>query len=285
MLLFPLAQVFVFHYMPLPGIVIAFKEYHAGLGIRPSQWNQFEHFRTLFHDSLFIRALKNTIVISGLKLIFGFAVPIAFALLLNEIKPQRFKKLTQSVSYLPHFMSWVILSGMIVEVLSPQRGIINYAISLFGGNPINFLANKTAFVPILIVSDIWKEAGWASIIYLAAISSISPDLYEASNVDGASRLQKMRHITLPGLMPVVTILFILQIGQILNGGFDQVLNLYNPLVYAVGDIIDTYVYRVGLVEFRMDYATAVGLLKNVVGVVLLVGTNTIVRKFNDHGVW
>ncbi|MBO9599900.1 MAG: sugar ABC transporter permease, partial [Cohnella sp.] len=189
------------------------------------------------------------------------------------------------VSYLPHFMSWVILSGMIVEVLSPQRGIINYMISLFGGDPINFLANKTAFVPILIISDIWKEAGWASIIYLAAISSISPDLYEASNVDGASRLQKMRHITLPGLMPVVTILFILQIGQILNGGFDQVLNLYNPLVYAVGDIIDTYVYRVGLVEFRMDYATAVGLLKNVVGVALLVGTNTIVRKFNDHGVW
>jgi putative aldouronate transport system permease protein len=234
---------------------------------------------------MFIRALKNTFIIAGLKLVFGFTAPILFALLLNEIVKQRFKKVIQSISYLPHFMSWVIIASMLVEVVSPQRGIVNYLISLFGVDPINFLSSKTFFVPILVLSDIWKEMGWGAIIYLASIASISPDLYEAAEVDGANRFHKAVYITIPSLIPMIVILFILRIGNILDGGFDQILNLYNPLVYEVADIVDTYVYRVGLVQFKFDYSAAVGLFKNVVGVVLLLGANQLIRKYSDHGVW
>ncbi|WP_127580116.1 ABC transporter permease [Paenibacillus koleovorans] len=285
LLLLPVVQLFIFQYIPMYGVLIAFKDFKVARGIWDSPWNNFEHFRTLFSDFIFLRALRNTLIISGLKLVFGFLAPIVFALLLNEIRHVRFKKITQSISYLPHFMSWVIAASMLVEIVSPQRGIVNYVITLFGGDPVHFLASKTYFVPMLIISDIWKEMGWAAIIYIASMASISPELYEASDVDGANRLQKMVHITIPAIMPVVVILFLLRLGNILEGGFDQILNLYNPLVYEVGDIIDTYVYRVGLVEYKFDYSAAVGLFKNVVGVVLLVTANLFVRKVSDHGAW
>ncbi|MNI53111.1 putative multiple-sugar transport system permease YteP [compost metagenome] len=267
------------------GVLIAFKDYSVGKGIWASPWNNFAHFRALWDDFIFLRALRNTLIINGLKLVFGFLAPLLFALLLNEIGKQRFKKLVQSVSYLPHFMSWVIVSGMITEVLSPQRGIINYIVTLFGGDPTNFLADPRYFVSILIISDIWKEIGWGAILYLASIASISPELYEAAEVDGANRYHRMRFITLPSLVPVITILFILRISNILDMGFDQVLNMYNPVVYEVSDILDTYVYRTGLVDFKMDYSAAVGLFKNAIGVALLLGTNAIIRKYNEHGVW
>lgn len=285
MLLLPAAHLAIFHYGPMYGILIAFKDYKPGLGISDSPWNAFAHFKFMFEDFVFLRALKNTIIISLLKLFFGFTMPIAFALLINEIRGNVFKRTVQSISYLPHFLSWVIIASMVVEVFSPQRGVINYVITLFGGEPINFLASKSFFVPLLIVTDVWKELGWASIIYLASIASISPELYEAAEADGANRFHKMVYITIPGLVPVIIILFLLRLGNILNVGFDQILNLYSPLVYEVGDIIDTYVYRAGLVEFRFDYSAAVGLFKNVVGVVFLVAVNQIVRKYSDYGVW
>ncbi|MCU6711919.1 ABC transporter permease subunit [Paenibacillus sp. J5C_2022] len=285
LLLLPALSLAIFHYAPLYGVVIAFKDFKPGLGIWDSPWNQFAHFKTMFHDFVFLRAFRNTLIISVLRLIVGFTFPILFALLINEITKSAFKRTVQSISYFPHFMSWVIIAGMVVEVFSPERGIINYVITLFGGDPINFLSSKLYFIPILLISDAWKEVGWASIIYLASITSISPELYEAAESDGANRFHKMIHITLPALVPVITILFLLRLGHILSGGFDQVLNLYSPLVYEVADIIDTYVYRAGLVEFRMDYSAAVGLFKNIVGIVLLVTVNQIVRKYNDYGVW
>ncbi|MDF2713578.1 MAG: binding-protein-dependent transport system inner rane component [Paenibacillus sp.] len=285
LLLFPVLHLAVFRYAPMYGVIIAFKDFKAGLGIWDSPWNHFEHFKDMFHDFVFLRALRNTVIISVLRLLVGFTFPIIFALLINEITKTRFKRTVQSISYLPHFMSWVIIAGMVVEVFSPQRGVVNYIITLFGGSPINFMSSKVYFVPLLLITDVWKEVGWASILYLASISSISPEIYEAAESDGANRFHKMIYITLPSLIPVITILFLLRLGNILSGGFDQILNLYSPLVYEVGDIIDTYVYRSGLVEFRMDYSAAVGLFKNVVGVTLLVTVNQIVRKFNDYGVW
>ncbi|MGO4497841.1 ABC transporter permease [Paenibacillus sp. 2RAB27] len=285
MMLLPMILLFIFHYVPLYGILVAFKKFSPGLGIWKSPWNDFAHFKNLFHDSLFIRALKNTLIISLLKLIVAFPAPIVLAVLLNEVKSVLFKKVAQSVSYLPHFMSWVILGSMVGEVLSPQRGIINYFIHALGGTPVNFLSDTHYFVPMLLLTDVWKEIGWGAIIYLAAISSINPDLYEAADVDGAGRFKKMLHITVPSLVPMIVILFILNLGNILNAGFDQILNLYNPVVYEVADIIDTYVYRKGLEQFQLDYATAVGLFKNVVGVILILGANAIIRKRSEHGIW
>ncbi len=285
MLLIPMLMLFLFSYGPMYGILIAFKDFSPGLGIWQSPWNNFEHFKRLFDDYLFIRALKNTIIISLLKIIISFPAPIIFALLLNEITHDKFKRITQSISYLPHFMSWVILSTMIVEVLSPERGIINFFIGLFGGDPVHFLASKTAFIPMLIITDIWKEIGYASIIYLASMASIDTALYEAAEIDGANRFHKMIYVTIPSIMPMIIILFILRLGSILNAGFDQILNLYNPLVYEVADIIDTYVYRAGLEQFQFDYATAVGLFKNVVGITLILVANTIIRRRSEHGIW
>ncbi|WP_274363147.1 ABC transporter permease [Paenibacillus thermotolerans] len=285
MLLFPAVMLFIFNYLPMYGILIAFKNFSPGLGIWGSPWNHFEHFSRLFSDFLFLRALKNTLVISILKIVIAFPAPIVFALLLNEIRSQKFLKVTQSISYLPHFMSWVILSAMVIEVFSPQRGIINFIITSFGGDPINFLSSKIFFIPVVILTDIWKEIGYGAIIYLAAISSVDPSLYEAADMDGASRFRKMVHITLPSIMPMVIIMFILRLGGILNAGFDQILNLYNPLVYEVADIIDTYVYRSGLEQFQFDYATAVGLFKNIIGVIFILGANAIIRRKSEHGIW
>lgn len=285
MLLFPAVMLFIFNYLPMYGVIIAFKNFSPGLGIWDSDWNNFEHFKRLFTDFLFIRALQNTLIISLLKIVIAFPAPIIFAMLLNEIRNQKFLKVTQSISYLPHFMSWVILSAMIIEVFSPQRGIVNFFIAVFGGDPINFLSSKLFFIPVLILTDIWKEIGYGAIIYLATISSIDPALYEAAEVDGAGRFKKMINITLPSIMPMVIILFILRLGGILNAGFDQILNLYNPLVYEVADIIDTYVYRSGLEQFQFDYATAVGLFKNVIGIIFILGANAIIRRKSEHGIW
>ncbi|MEH7179290.1 ABC transporter permease [Neobacillus vireti] len=285
MMLIPMAMLFVFNYIPMYGVIIAFKNFSPGLGIMDSPWNNFEHFKRLFSDFLFLRAFQNTVFISLLKIIIVFPAPIIFAILLNEIKSEKFKKVSQSISYLPHFMSWVILSAMVIEVFSPQRGIVNYVITLFGGDPINFMSDKSSFIPILILTDMWKELGWGAIIYLATISSIDPGLYEAAEIDGAGRFHKMIHVTLPSIMPMVIIMFILRLGSVLNAGFDQILNLYNPLVYEVADIIDTYVYRSGLEQFQFDYATAVGLFKNVVGITLILTANAIIRRKSEHGIW
>ena len=208
-----------------------------------------------------------------------------FALLLNEVRREKFKRVVQSIAYLPHFMSWVVLAGLVGEFLSPQRGIVNYIITLFGGEPIYFLSSTKWFRPILIITDIWRSIGWGSIIYLAALSSVDVSSYEAAELDGANRFQVAWHISIPSILPIISIMLILRMGHIMNAGFDQVFNLYSPVVYSVADIIDTYVYRAGILNAQYGYTTAVGLFKNVIGFVLVIGTNMLVRRAGDYGIW
>ncbi|MBO9598151.1 MAG: sugar ABC transporter permease, partial [Cohnella sp.] len=255
----------LFEYAPMYGVLMAFKNYRFVDGILGSPWVGFEYFEQFFNDIFFWRIIRNTLIISGLHILFGFPAPIVLALLLNEVFHSKFKKIAQSLSYLPHFMSWVILAAIMVELLSPSRGAINYIITSFGGNPIHFLAEPNMFIGVLVVSHVWQGIGWGSIVYLAAIAGINQDQYESATIDGANRFQQMLYITIPSLVPIMTILFILSMGKIMNAGFDQIFNLYNPAVYSVADIIDTYVYRIGLLEAKYGFATAVGLFKNMIG--------------------
>jgi putative aldouronate transport system permease protein len=283
--LIPALLLFIFHYIPIYGIIIAFKDFQVTRGVFRSPWNNLEHFRTLFANPYFARIMRNTVIISVYRTVFGFPAPILLALLINEIGSMPLKRIIQSISYLPHFMSWVVLGSILMEILSPQRGILAYVYTLLGFEPPNLLTNARLFRPMLIVTGIWKDVGWGTVVYLAAISSVDPGLYESAAIDGANRFRQAIHITLPSITAVITILFILRIGQILNAGFDQIFNLYNPLVYEVCDVIDTYVYRVGLIDRQFDFSTAVGLFKNVVGVALLLSTNAIIKRFSEYGIW
>jgi putative aldouronate transport system permease protein len=274
----------VFKYAPMYGIIIAFKDYRFGSGILGSKWNGFEHFATMFGRNSFWQVFRNTIVISIAKLFIGFPAPVIFAILLNEIRNIKFKKVSQTISYLPHFLSWVVVAGIIREFLS-ARGPINALVTALGGESTVFLAEVKLFVPILVITAVWKNIGWGSIVYLASISSIDPQLYEAAEIDGASRLRRIFHITLPSLIPVISILFLLRIGHIMNAGFDQIFNLYSPIVYSVGDIIDTYTYRVGLLQMDFSYAAAVGIFKNVLGLVLILVVNLTVNRVKEYGIW
>lgn len=276
---------FIFRYVPMYGILIAFKRFSPALGIWQSPWNNFYHFEVVFESFYFWRILRNTLIISFYRIIFGFPAPIILALLINEFSDSWFKKTFQTISYLPHFISWVVLAGILVEVLSPQRGIVAYIYAQFGEPAPLFLTDKRLFRPLLIVTGIWQGIGWGSIIYLAAISGIDPSLYEVAQIDGAGRFRMAIHITVPSLVPVMTILFILRLGRILNAGFDQIFNLYNPLVYEVADIIDTYVYRAGILNRRYGFTTAVGLFKNVVGITLIMFTNFIIKRYSEYGIW
>ncbi|MBO9609237.1 MAG: sugar ABC transporter permease [Paenibacillaceae bacterium] len=275
----------LFSYVPMYGVIIAFKDYRFIDGIWGSPWVGLDYFEQFFHDVFFWRIIRNTLTISGLHLLFGFPAPVVLALLLNELIHGKFKKFVQSVSYLPHFMSWVILASLLTEILSPSRGALNYVLTFFGGKPIHFLADPDTFVGMLVVTHIWQSVGWGSVVYLAAIAGISQDQYESATIDGAGRLQKIMHITLPSLVPIMTILFILNVGGIMNAGFDQIFNLYNPAVYRVADIIDTYVYRIGLLETKYGFSSAIGLFKNVIALALVMGTNFLVKRFNDYGIW
>ncbi len=288
LLLAPVIIYFViFHYVPMYGITLAFKDFSIREGIIGSPWIGLKNFNKLFSGYDFYEILNNTLRISLGKIIFGFPAPIIFALMLNEIYRRGFKRVIQTISYLPHFISWVILGGIIMELLSPTRGAVNYILTLFGAEPIYFLATPKYFRPVVIVTAIWQNVGWNSVIYLAAIAGISTEQYESAYMDGANRFQTAIHITLPSIMPTIVILFILGLGNVLNAGFDQIFNLYNSSVYSVADIFDTYVYRMGLANMKYSFSTAVGLFKNVVGLVLILGTNFIVKKLGDgeYGIW
>ena len=277
----------VFRYLPMYGITLAFKKFNLGLGILGSPWVGLDNFTTLFRTQTFLRAVRNTVIISLQRLIFSFPMPIILALLLNEVRHLRFKKIVQTVSYLPHFLSWVILAGMFLQLLSPSTGPVNHILTQWFGrqDPIFFLGDNTYFRGTLIVTDIWKGMGWGSVLYLATISGIDTSLYEAAVMDGASRLQRMWYITMPSLVPTISILLILNVGGILDAGFDQIFNMYNEAVYETADIIDTYVYRVGLGQMRYSLGTAVGLFKNVIGFILVIVTNRISRRISGNGVW
>ena len=281
------AYFIIFKYIPMGGIAIAFENYKIKEGIFGSAWCGMDNFNKAFAMATFRRSVWNTLTISGLKLLFGFPMPIILALMLNEVTHVRFKKTVQTISYLPHFLSWVVLAGMFQQLLSPNNGAVNAVLrDVFGvKDSIYFLGNNKYFRGTLVVTDIWKNVGWSSILYLATISGIDPELYEAATVDGASRWQCTRYITIPSLVSTIVIMLILSIGSIMDAGFDQVFNLYNSAVYQTGDIIDTYVYRYGLGDLKYALATAVGLFKNVIAFVLVVGTNLITRRISGEGIW
>ena len=274
----------IFAYVPLYGLQLAFKDYQIFRGLWASPWVGFEHFRDLFGSDKFYQLLRNTLLISLYRLIFGFPVPVIFALLLNEVRHMWFKRGVQTVTYFPHFLSWVVMAGIVFNLLGPT-GVVNTMVRGWGGNPINFLANPDLFRINLVVTGIIKEFGWGAIIYLAALPGIDPQLYESAKVDGAGKLRQIRDITLPGLRPVMAVVLVLSLGSLLDAGFDQVFMLLNGATLEVGDIIDTYVYRVGLLDAKFELATAVGLFKGVVGMVLIVAANWILRRFGERSIW
>ena len=274
----------LFHYVPMYGVIIAFKNYNFIDGIMGSEWIGLDNFRRLFNSPSFIEVFRNTIVISLYKFVFGFPAPIIFALLLNELANSKFKKTVQTISYLPHFLSWVVLGGLFMLLLSLD-GPINMILKAIGLDPIYFLGDKKYFRMVLVVTSLWKGVGWSSIVYLAALTSVDPQLYEAARIDGANRFQQIIHVTLPALVPVITIMLIFQVGAVIKDDFDQVFNLYNEAVYSVGDVISTYNYRIGLINNEYGYSTAVGLFKNVISVTLIIITNVVSKKYSEYGIW
>ncbi|KRE82570.1 sugar ABC transporter permease [Paenibacillus sp. Soil766] len=278
----------IFDYIPMFGIIVAFKEISPFEGVSAiftSEWVGFKHFIRFMNSIYFWNVMRNTLFISLYKLLFGFPASILLALLLNELRFAVFKKVVQTISYLPHFISTVVLAGLTMMILSTDGGMINAMVVKFGGEPIHFLGSPDYFRSILVISHVWQSIGWGSILYLAAMTSIDPGLYEAARMDGAGRVRQAWHITLPGITPVIVILLVLSIGGLLNAGFEKVLLLYSPAVYEVADIIDTYVYREGLTKLDYSFATAVGLFKNVIAMVLILGANYLAKKMNQTGIW
>lgn len=278
----------VFKYIPMFGIVIAFEDYKPFFGIEgifTSQWVGLKHFIKFFQSAYCLRLIKNTLLLSLYTLIWGFPLSIILALFINELKFNRFKKAVQTVSYLPHFLSAVIVCGIIRTMTGTDGGLINALITYFGGEPIYFLGETSWFRTIYTVSDVWQTIGWNSIVFIAAMAGIDKALYEAAKVDGAGVLKRMWHITLPGIMPVVTIMLIMRVGSILNVGYEKVLLLYSPQIYSVSDIISTYVYREGLINQNYSFATAVNLFTSVVSLVMVLGTNFVTKKMGQEGVW
>lgn len=285
MLVLPLTYYVVFRYIPIYNAQIAFKDFRALAGVEGSPWIGFEHFQAFFKSFYFNELIVNTVIFSTAKLILGLPVAILLALAIHESKLLRFRSLVQTATYLPHFLSWVIVFGILLSMFSPSSGMINDAIIALGGRPISFLTSPDWFRQIVVGSDIWKETGWSTILYLAALLGINPDLYEAADVDGASRTQRVWHISIPGIIPVIVLVTLLRIGNILDGGFNQIYVLYSVPVYNVGDIIDTWVYRSGILDFQFSLATAVGLFKGAIGLVLIVVANSAAKRWAEQSLF
>ncbi len=282
MLLPAVALLFVFSYIPMVGNLMAFQNFNPTKGIFHSTWVGLQNFKYIFALPDTFPAIRNTLIIASAKMVLGIVVPLLFALMLNEIRSKVFQGSIQTIVNFPHFLSWVILSGILLDILSPSEGIVNMVIKLVGGTPIYFLGDKGWFPVTLILSDTWKEFGYGAIIYLAALTAIDPGLYDAAAVDGANRWQQTLHVTLPGISTTIVLMMVLSLGNILNAGFEQVFNLYSPQVYATGDIIDTLVYRIGVVQAQYSIATAVGLFKSVVSFVLLSVSYWLAYKFTNY---
>jgi len=277
---------FVFNYIPLFGVVIAFENFVPFKGILRSDWVGFKNFEYFLLDSKFWHVLKNTIEINLLHLIFGFPFPIIFALLLNEIWSTKFKKVVQTVSYLPHFISWVVAAGIFSTMLSPSTGVINIFLkNVFGIQPVHFLAIEGYFRPILVITGIWKGFGMSAVYYLAALSSIDVQLYEAAKIDGANKLRQIWHITLPGIRNITIVLLVLQVGSLVSIGFEQIFLLYNPLLYDIGDVISTYTYRLGIEQARYSLTSAIGLTQSIVNFILVYSTNRLAKAIAGWSLW
>ena len=275
----------IFHYVPMYGLIIAFKDFRFSLGIFGSPWVGLDNFRHLFGLQDFFRVLGNSLTLSLMRLIIAFPIPIILSIALNEIPFLKYRRLSQTMIYLPYFISWVVIGGIIVNILSPSWGVVNTLIRSLGGDPIFFMGSADYFRGIAVVSHIWKHAGWETIIYLAAITSISPELYEAARVDGASRLRRIWHITLPGIKTTIVILLLLTIGNLMNNGFEQIFMLQNPSNLHVSEVLETYTFRLGIVNGRFSFATTVGLFSSTVGFVLLIIANTFARLLGEEGIF
>jgi putative aldouronate transport system permease protein len=275
----------IYKYLPMYGLIIAFKNFNFAAGISGSPWVGLKHFQFLFSFPDFYVILRNTVLISIYNLVFGFSVPIILALLLNELTGIRLKRTLQTVFYFPHFLSWVVFGGVIIQLLGPNEGMVNSLIKLCGGQPVFFMAKPEYFRSIVVISAILKEAGWGAIVYIAALAGIDSEQYEAAAVDGVNNWQKLIYITLPGIMNTIVIMFILKIGYLLEVSFEQIFVLYNPMVYEVGDVLSTYIYRIGLQGMKFSMTTAIGLFQSVIGLVLVLLTNKLARKYSDVSLW
>ena len=284
-----LAFFLLFKYVPMYGIIIAFKNYKGAAGgfsaIMSAPWIGLKNFEIFFNSLYCERVFKNTIYLSILRLIFSFPAPILLALMINEIRANWFKRTVQTITYMPYFLSWVVVAGLLNTLLSPDNGAINTIIKMAGGQPVYFLTSKQWFRPILIISEIWKNIGYGSIVYLAAITSIDQEQYEAARVDGANKLQQIVHITLPALSEIIAIMLILQIGKMFDDNFDQIFNLYSPSVYEVSDVFETYVYRNGIQQSKFSYSAAVGLVKSVLALAMIVFSNKASKKLGAQGLF
>jgi putative aldouronate transport system permease protein len=277
--------VFIYSYVPMAGIVMAFERFSPTKGMFTSPWIGWANFRFMLNLPDIFQVLWNTVFIAIMKIVLGVLIPVIFTLLLNEIRKRWFKRSLQTIIYFPHFLSWIILSGIIIDILSPSSGIVNQLLGWFGLKPIYFLGDVSWFPYTLVSTDIWKEFGYGTIIYLAALTGIDPTLYEAAKMDGAGRIKQTLHVTLPGLLPIIMVMTILSMGNVLNAGFEQVFNLYSPQVYNTGDIIDTLVFRLGMVDANYGVATAVGLFKSVVSFTMLGVAYALAYRYTDHRIF
>ncbi|NMO96829.1 ABC transporter permease subunit [Paenibacillus lemnae] len=277
--------ILLFKYTPMYGIIIAFKDFNIFTGFADSPWVGWKHFEKLFTSPDFSRVFQNTVIISLLKIIILFPLPIVIALMLNEMKNMMFKRSVQTVIYLPHFLSWVIVSGLFIDLLSVNGGLVNKLLNSMGMESVAFFLDNSVFRSVLVTSAGWKETGWSTIVYLAAFSMIDPALYEAAKIDGASKWKQLWHITLPGIAPIIILMFILRLGNILEAGTEQILVMYNPVVYKVSDVIGTYVYRQGLGNQDYSFTTAVGLFEAVISFTLVVVGNSLSKKYLQRGIW
>ncbi len=275
----------VFKYLPMYGMTVAFKDFSSRLGIMGSPWVGLKHFIRLFNSPDFANLVRNTVLLNVYRIAVMTPLAILFALSLNEIRNLRFKKVVQTISYFPHFLSWVVVAGVAYQLFAPFSGSLSKAIVEAGGKPLEILTAPRNFRSLIVIIGAWKELGWASIIYLAAITGINPELYEAAEIDGASRIQQVRHVTLPGIVPTMVTMLLIDIGKIMTIGFEQVYVFLNPLLYEVGDVFSTYIYRLGLGQGRFSYTTAVGLFNTLIGFLLLVFANRLSRKLTDEGLW
>ncbi len=276
----------IFKYYPIYGVIMAMKDFDFSKGIAGSPWADpwYKYFEIFYNSPYFTQILSNTIIISLLKIAFGFLPPIIMALILNECKTLWYKKFIQTVTYMPHFLSWIIIYGIITALFSESSGIVNKLITDMGGKPLALLVEPNLFRGMLVVSEIWQNIGWGAIIYLASITRVDPSLYEAATIDGCGRFGMIWHITIPGILSVIVMMFILRLGSIMDAGFEQIFVMYNPRVYGVADILDTWVYRTGLEQMNFSLASAVGLFKSVIGFVLVISTNKLARRWGNS-VW
>ena len=284
MILLPLIQLAIFHYYPMYGVVIAFQNFNPGLGFTKSPWVGLENFQYIFSNPDFKNIVLNSLIIAVAKIISLQFVAVTIGLMLNEVRAMFFKRTVQTVIYLPHFLSWIVLGGILLDMLS-TTGMANRALGLFGVEPILFLGSNFWFRPVVVLTNLWKEAGWATIIYLAALTGIDPQLHEAAAIDGANRWRRIWHINLPGIMTMVVLVACLNLGSVLQAGFEQILTLYNPAVYQTGDILDTYVYRAGLISARYSMGAAIGLFQSLMGFLLIVVAYRLAYKLTGYRIF